>query len=107
MRNETIERPLAWSQNGDPIELPQTATSWRVRRLNGTPKGGAPEVVYGSDGLPLVVEIDATPDSFAEAVERRPGKYRLDALDDSRRPIAGVPPAYVVVGGSAAREPVD
>jgi hypothetical protein len=105
MSNHTTECPLAWSQSGDPIELPENATHWRVRRLLGGAKGGAPEVVYGPDGLPLVVERNATADDFAEAVDRRPGKYRLDALDAGRKPIAGVAPAYVMVGGStAARE---
>lgn len=95
--------PLAWSQTGDPIELPATAVLWRVRRLTGSVKGGAPEMVYGADGLPLMVDIGATPDEFAEAVERKAGKYRLDALDDARKPVAGVPAAYVTVPGAAAR----
>jgi hypothetical protein len=101
---ENNSRPLAWSQNGDPIELPQEATLWRVRRLNGGPKGGAPEIVYGVDGLPLTVAIDTTAEDFAEAVERRSGKYRLDSLNEERKALLGVAPAYVMVGGSGGRE---
>lgn len=96
--------PLAWSQTGDAIEVPPNAALWRVRRLNSSGRGGAPEMVYGSDGLPLTIDIGATIDELTAAVERRAGKYRLDALDESRKPLAGVSPAYVVVGGSARVE---
>lgn len=94
--------PLAWSQSGDPIELPPTAVLWRVRRLNGGPRGGAPELVYGEDGLPLTVEIDVTPLDFAAAVDQRAGKYRLDALDATKKPIPDVASAYVIVQGKTS-----
>lgn len=102
MSNQTTQ-PLAKSQTGDPIELPATAATWRVRRLNGGPKGGAPEVVYGQDGLPLTIDIATPAADFPEMVERQAGKYRLDAQDEQGRIIAGTPPAYVMVAGAAAR----
>jgi hypothetical protein len=98
--SQTKQSPLAWSQTGDAIELPESATQWRVRRLNGGAKGGAPELVYGLDGLPLVVDIGINAADFAELVERRPGKYRLDAVDDQRKAVQGVQPAYFVLSGS-------
>ena len=47
---------LAFNMSGEPFDVPGAATGWRVRRLK--PRG-APEVVYGRDGLPLVLPIDA------------------------------------------------
>jgi len=99
------QHPLAWSQAGTPIELSSEAEVWRVRRLNGSSRGGAPEVVYGEDGIPLLLALETTPEEFAEAVGGRPGKYRLDALDDSHNAISGTPPAYHVIGdGGRPRE---
>jgi hypothetical protein len=98
--NQTRGAPLGWTQGGDPIELPDAAALWRVRRLTGNGKGGAPELVYGDDGLPLVVEIMTPVGDFREAVDHKPGKYRLDALDEHRKAIPGVPPAYVTVPGA-------
>jgi hypothetical protein len=94
--------PLAWSQGGDLIDLPAAAVAWRVKRLSASAKGGAPEVVY-SDGVPLVVPVTIGAADFAESVEHVPGKYRLDALDESQRPVQGVPPAYHVVKAKVAR----
>jgi hypothetical protein len=98
---EIRETPLAWSQSGDAFEVPEAAVLWRVRRLIGNLKGGAPELVYGADGLPLMVDITIGPAEFMEAVEGKPGKYRLDALDDLRKAVPGVPAAYFVVSAAA------
>jgi len=98
---ETRETPLAWSQSGDAFDVPDLAVLWRVRRLSGNLKGGAPELVYGTDGLPLMVDITIGPAEFMEAVDGKPGKYRLDALDELRKPVPGVPAAYFVVSSVA------
>ena len=45
---------LAFNVNGEPFEAPANAAGWRVRRLK---QKGAPEVVYGRDGLPLVLPL--------------------------------------------------
>jgi hypothetical protein len=103
--SQTKEAPLAWSQTGEPIELPANAALWRVRRQTGNGRGGAPELVYAPDGLPLVVDITISAADFADAVERRAGKYRLEPLDESRKAIQGVSAAYVVVAATAAGRP--
>lgn len=84
---------LAFNLNGEPFELPTGASAWRVRRFK--PKG-APEVVYGREGTPLVIPLDADmADLRREA--RAEGRYRLDAIDEHNRMIAGVPAAYVCI----------
>ena len=45
---------LAFNINGEPFEVPATASGWRVRRMK---LKGPPEVVYGRDGLPLVLPL--------------------------------------------------
>lgn len=82
---------LAFDQDGDPIEVPSAAVSWRVRKL---PVRGRPQVVYGSDGLPLIVPIGATLAEFRSAVQLE-GRYRLDPVDELRREVAGARAAYV------------
>ena len=84
---------LAFNSNGDSFDVPATVTGWRVRRMK--PRG-APELVYGRDGRPLVVPIESEIDDLREAVGT-PGKYRLDPVNDDGKCIEGVPPAYVQV----------
>lgn len=84
---------LAYNINGEGFEVPETATGWRVRRMK--PRG-APEVVYGKDGLPLTISIDADLDELRANVETA-GRFRLDAIDDRGRNVEGAQPAYVVV----------
>ena len=82
---------LAFNLNGEPFEVPGNAIGWRVRKLK--PKG-APEVVYGREGTPLVLPIDADMEDLRREA-RTEGRYRLDALDDHNRV---VPPAgYVCI----------
>ena len=47
---------LAYNLNGEPFEAPPTTAAWRVRKLKAK---GAPEVVFGRDGLPLFLPMDA------------------------------------------------
>jgi len=88
---------LAFDVEGNPIEVPSAAVSWRVRKLR---LRGQPEVVYGRDGLPLIVPIDATLAELRSAVQLE-GRYRLDPVDEQRREIAGVRSAYVRLGPPA------
>ena len=69
---------LAFNANGESFEIPATVTAWRVRRMK--PRG-APELVYGRDGRPLTVGIEADIDDLREAVGAS-GKYRLDPIND-------------------------
>jgi hypothetical protein len=68
---------------GEPFEVPATAGGWRMRRLK--PKG-PPEVVYGREGTPLVLPIDADMDALRREA-RAEGRYRLDPVDDRSRMI--------------------
>jgi hypothetical protein len=84
---------LAFNINGEPIDLPSTTAAMRVKKIK--PKG-APEVVYGRDGLPLFLP----PDGDVEDLRREArdiGKFRLDPVDEHNRPIAGAQSAYVCV----------
>src|SRR5690349_22155698 len=84
---------LAFNANGEAFEIPATVTGWRVRRMK--PRG-APELVYGEDGRPLTVSIEATIDELRDAVGTA-GKYRLDPVNDDGKCVEAVPPAYVQV----------
>jgi hypothetical protein len=88
---------LAFNMNGEPFEVPTSATGWRVRRMK--PKG-APEVVYGRDGLPVVLPLDASVDDLRDAVEA-PGRYRVDPVADHHA-IPNAPAGYVFVHDGAA-----
>jgi hypothetical protein len=84
---------LAFNIQGEPFELPSKATNWRVRRIKAK---GAPEVVYGNSGMPLLLPADADLDDLRTEVEGVPGRYRLDAMDANHRPIEGAS-GYVMV----------
>jgi hypothetical protein len=83
---------LAYNMNGEPFELPATATGWRVRRMR--PKG-APEVVYARDGLPLTLPLDAGVDDLRDAVGVA-GRYRVDPVEDHKA-IPNAPAGYVFI----------
>src|SRR5438270_12016318 len=83
---------LAFNMNGEPFEVPTAATGWRVRRMK---EKGAPTVVYGRDGLPLMLPIDASIDDLRDAVDG-PGRFRVDPVDDHRA-IPNAPAGYVFV----------
>ena len=92
---------LAFNVNGEPFEVPATASGWRVRRLKAK---GAPEVVYGRDGTPLVLPVDADLDDLRDE-SGTPGRYRLDPIDDTQKPIANAPAGYVFVHAPRSAEP--
>lgn len=84
---------LAFNVNGDSFEVPPSVVAWRVRRMK--PRG-APELVYGRDGRPLQIGVEADIDELREAVETL-GRYRLDPLTEDGKIAEGVPAAYVQV----------
>jgi hypothetical protein len=92
--------PLAFNLQGDPIEVPEEAVGWRVRRLKAGDKGGAPELVY-DNGRPLILPLEATAEELIERVAGRPGRYRLDPVDSSGKPVRGGVPAYSLVEATA------
>src|SRR5262249_31331306 len=79
--------------NGEPFAVPPTMAAWRVRKLK--PKG-APEVVYGRDGLPLFLAMDADLEDLRHEA-RGEGRYRLDPVDEHNRPLPGAQASYVCV----------
>ena len=85
---------LAFNANGESFEVPATVTGWRVRRMK--PRG-APELVYGRDGRPLMIGIEADMDELRDAVGGVLGRYRLDPINDEGKCIDSVPPAYIQV----------
>src|SRR6185436_6086776 len=89
---------LAFNEDGDPIELPPAATGWRVKRMRGT--RGAPGLVYASDGAPLVIPLEMDIEDLRREVGIS-GKYKLEAIDDRRRPL-GVEEAIVFVPSADA-----
>lgn len=83
---------LAFNINGEAFDVPPSATGWRVRRMKHK---GPPEVVYGRDGVPLVLGIDAQLDDLKGQVGTA-GRYRLDPIDGNKS-IPDGQPAYVYV----------
>jgi hypothetical protein len=92
---------LAFTNTGEPFDVPPTATGWRVRRMPPRGSKAPPDVVYGRDGVPLVLPIDATMEDLRAEVDE-PGRYRLDPLDERGTPIDKAPLAYVFVREPAA-----
>ena len=84
---------LAFNLNGEPFEVPVEAVGWRVRKMKSK---GAPEVVYGRNGMPLVLPIEADLDDV-RAETTASGRYRLDPVADGNRPIPDSPVGYVYV----------
>src|SRR5437762_1968054 len=85
---------LAFTLSGEPFEVPSAAIGWRVRKMK--PKG-APEVVYSREGgIPLILPIEADIDDLRRAAPIE-GRYRVDAVDEHNRMIAGAPAGYVCV----------
>jgi hypothetical protein len=86
--------PLAFNFDGESFEVPPTAAAWRVKRLRAG--RGAPELVYSSEGLPLVVPLETDIEELRRLVIV-PGKYRLDLVDEAHRLVKGADAAYVLV----------
>jgi hypothetical protein len=85
---------LAFNANGECFEVPASVTGWRVRRMK--PRG-APELVYGRDGRPLMVPIECDMNDLRDAVSGVLGRYRLDPINDDGKVIDTVPAAYIQV----------
>lgn len=84
---------VAFNQQGEPFDVPPSATGWRVRRSR---LKGPPEVVYSLDGAPLVLPLDADLQDLRREA-RIPGRYRLEAIDDRQQVIEGAQVAYLYV----------
>ena len=94
---------LAFNVHGENFEVPAVVRGWRVRRLK--PRG-APELVYGRDGLPLTLAIDSDIADLREAVDGVVGRYRLDPVNDDGKHVETAPAAYIqVVKAEQPEEP--
>ncbi len=77
--------PLANDIDGNPIDVPENAVAWRVRRRMGR---GRPQSVFDpATGAQLEIPLEATVDDLRPF---GPGGYRLDAIDDDGAVIEGV-----------------
>ncbi|MCU1281638.1 MAG: hypothetical protein JWM53_5184 [bacterium] len=77
--------PLANDIDGNPIDVPENAVAWRVRRRLGR---GRPQSVFDpATGAQLEILLEATVDDLRPF---GPGGYRLDAIDDDGNVIEGV-----------------
>src|SRR5262245_47660655 len=92
---------LAFNSEGEPIDVPPSAVAWQVRRP-GT--RGRAEVVYGTNGLPLFLPIDAGIEDLRRAVEID-GRYQLVAVDEHHRRINRTACACVWLRADKAIEP--
>src|SRR5689334_11024704 len=79
--------PLGYDIHGDPLDIPESAVAWRVRRATGKP--GRPQHVYDCDGRQLEIPLRATIDDLREHGVGQ-GRYRLEAVDNTGRLIPGV-----------------
>jgi len=83
---------LAIDEDGEPFDVPPQVAGWRVRRA--ADGRGRPAMLHGrgsGKGKPLIVRVNASHDELLAAAG--PGKYRLDAVDEYRRKVDGVPVA--------------
>ena len=80
--------PLAFDQNGNPLDLPDAAVAWRVRRGGG--RRGRPRNVFNPEtGLQLEVPLGATLDDLINA-GCEGDRYLLYPIDSDGRSIPGV-----------------
>src|SRR5882757_5235229 len=69
--------PLARDSDGNPIELPDGAVGWRIRRQTG----GRPRLLLDSKKQPMLFPLDYT---IADVEDILPsGNYLLDVIDKS------------------------
>jgi hypothetical protein len=105
--------PLGHDPYGEPLDLPETAVAWRVRRAPAKGQAGRPAVLYDDRGQPLTVAIGATAEDLADAAGG--GRFRLDAidaagaalLDEDGRGLTAVTEIGGLIMGGPSAEPTD
>ncbi len=80
------EIPLAYDANGEPLNVPESAIGWRVRRGGG--RRGRPRIVFNHDGRQLEIGIESTIHDLADH-DCAPGRYKLEAVTADGRLIPG------------------
>lgn len=78
---------LAINEDGEPFAVPPQVKGWRARRI---PSRGRPKLIHDR-GKPLIIPVDATHTDLLSAAG--PGRYRLEAVDEHRRKVEGIPAA--------------
>ena len=87
---------LAVNQYGETFLVTVDATHWMVRRMADVARGG-PQATFDAEGRPIVIPIETTLAQFHQILRDHgcaPGKYRLDPVDRTGRPVKGTP-AYL------------
>ena len=73
--------PLARDPDGNPIEIPDGASAWQIRRQTG----GRPRLLLDAKKQPMLFPLDYT---IADAEDiLPPGNYLLDVIDKSGEPL--------------------
>ena len=89
-----MKAPLGFDSTGNPLDLPEAATAWRVRRALGRP--GRPQTVYDPEtGRQLELPIAATIEDLRACVP--PARYRLEAIDAENKALVPAVVAFVEV----------
>jgi hypothetical protein len=73
--------PLARDQDGNPIELPDGALGWRIRRQTG----GRPRLLLDSKKQPMLFPLDYTIADVEDILP--PGNYLFDVVDKNGEPL--------------------
>jgi len=106
---------LAVNQHGETFLVTQETTHWMVRRMSDVPRGG-PLPTFDADGRPIVIPIETTVAQFHQVLRDHgctPGKYRLDPVDRTGRPVKGTaaylpfPPGRKAAPGPRVDEPAE
>jgi hypothetical protein len=93
--------PLAFDVDGNPLDIPEEAVAWRVRRNGGR---GRPRTIFDPEtGLQLDVPITS---KIEDLIERGcdPDRYRLEAVDREGRVI---PTLVAIVEVAAVATPAE
>jgi hypothetical protein len=94
--------PLAWDKNGKRFRVPAESKGWRVHNKPEA-KGARAMPVFTPAG-PLHLDIDATFDALAQAVNDRAGWYVLHVVGENYVLLPDTPSAYVQVVGRPGQE---
>lgn len=98
-----MRTPLGFDASGNPIDVPESATAWRVRRALGRP--GRPQTVYDPDtGRQLELPITATLDDLRDC-GCGPARYRLEAIDAESKALVPAVVAFVEVVETSDEDP--
>ncbi|KAB2888067.1 MAG: hypothetical protein F9K40_20800, partial [Kofleriaceae bacterium] len=90
---------IHFDQDGEPNEPHASCTEIRWRYFPNPGTRGAPRIVHDkrNGGAPLYTAHDVPYPELCERVDRVPGYYRGDQVDENRRVIPGTKPFYVTI----------